>query len=240
MELHPKIDVHNLKLLNTKIILGSFPTWSLTHSDDELIMSEKLSDQIRNGDLPYFYGSSSNKFWNWYQTYVDPSISPENILEIESSLKKNSIGITDVIISCIRKNKSALDKHLTNRKYNHHFFQMPLRGQTLKILCSSKGVMNDMLLNKAFLKTHSNLTIDETSSVSFQNKVLEKINGDSGLIKQPFFRSLTCDTGGNIECFSTPSPGSPYRKLEAFGFHSGNLDDYLNSYLFHVFQWFIK
>src|SRR4051812_8244570 len=105
MEFHPRINVKNPILTNKKIILGSFPTWTLTDSDDELVSTQKLSERAKNGDIPFFYGSATNKFWGWYQLYVDSKISVKNITEIEASLMRNSMGITDVIISCLRKDR---------------------------------------------------------------------------------------------------------------------------------------
>ena len=121
MEQHPRLDLSKLPLSESKIILGSFPTWTLTEPDPERIDGtyEKELERKRNGDMPFFYGSSSNRFWSWYKIHVDENILLESIISIQNSLKKNRIGITDMIISCERKNKSALDKHLINRTYNY-------------------------------------------------------------------------------------------------------------------------
>lgn len=238
MEFHPRINVHSPQVENSRIILGSFPTWSLADSLNEVISAQKKIEKEKNGDIPFFYGSSTNKFWHWYQTYVDDQLSVKNVFEIEKSLSRQSISITDVIISCLRKDKSALDKHLSKRSYNHLFFKYPKKGQKVKILCTSKGVMNEMLLNKEFYEKHPNLLLLEKESIEFQNRILLNTKGDPSLIKQPFYRALKCDNGGTIECFSIPSPGSPYRRLVDFGLNSGNLQEYLHTYLCNVFEWF--
>ncbi|MBK9636719.1 MAG: hypothetical protein IPO63_02480 [Bacteroidetes bacterium] len=240
IELHPRINVENPILTNNKIILGSFPTWTLTDSqppNKKLIILKNI-ERINNGDIPFFYGSSSNQFWIWYQLFIDQNISIKNIAEIERSLMENSISITDVIISCERKEKSSLDKHLTNRTYNHSFFRYPTYGETIKILCTSKGVMNEMLLNNVFLKKHTSLSILDKESIAFQNNVIREIKGNPNNIKNPFYKILQCETGGKIECFSTPSPGSPYRKLIDFGLNTKNSKDFLNRYLSVIFKWF--
>jgi predicted ATP-binding protein involved in virulence len=149
MEHHPRLNQSDLIIRKPKIILGSFPPWSLTEPDFEKFetLTQKEFERINNRDFPFFYGSYVNRFWNWYQKFIDEAISKEDIDSIQKSLKEKSIGITDVIISCTRKDRSALDKHLTNRTYNHQFFKYPKKGETIKILCTSKGVMNEMLLN---------------------------------------------------------------------------------------------
>jgi hypothetical protein len=238
MEFHPRVYITDHPLSNSKIILGSFPTWSLTSSNDEELNALKNSEKIKNGDIQFYYGSSNNRFWTWYQTFFDSKISLGDIDSLKNSLEKNSIGITDTIISCIRKNRSALDKHLTERTYNHVFFQYPTKGQTIKILCSSKGVLNEMLLNNAFFKKHPTLSVNESKSLKLQNERVLDITGDPNLVKKPFFRFIDCDNGGSIECLAIPSPGSPYRKLPDFGLNSRHSDDYLNRYLEQAFTWF--
>ncbi|OFY86322.1 MAG: hypothetical protein A3F72_10975 [Bacteroidetes bacterium RIFCSPLOWO2_12_FULL_35_15] len=236
-EFHPRIDFDSPTLNHSKIILGSFPTWSLTFSNDGKLNALKTIERVKNGDIQFYYGSSNNRFWYWYQTFFDSEIFLENVASIKNSLEKNSIGITDMIFSCNRKDKSALDKHLTERTYNHLFFKYPQKGQTIKILCSSKGVMNEMFLNSAFFNKHPTLSMNESKSFELQNTLLQSINGNPDLVKKPFLRVIECSNGGSIECFATPSPGSPYRKLADFGLKSQNLDDYLNSYLKMVFTW---
>lgn len=238
-EYHPRIHESQKPLTTGRIILGSFPIWSLTESDldDELTLS-KMKRRVQNGDFQFFYGSINNKFWQWYQNYIDDQIKCNSIESISQSIDRNNIGITDVIFSCVRKGTSALDKHLSSRKYNHKFFVYPKKGETLKVLCTSKGVMNDMLLNGVFFKIHNNIIPNEQQSNNLQEKILKSLNRDNNLSK-PIVRVLEVRGGGTIECFSTPSPGSPYRRLIDFGYTNGDTDAYLNKYLKIVFQWFV-
>ncbi len=240
MEIHPRINLSNPVLKQSKIILGSFPTWSLSASQTNEIKLEKENARIENNDIPFFFGSSVNRFWAWYNKYVDNEVSIKNINSLEKSLKSNSIGITDLIFSCHRKDKSSLDKHLTKRTYNHNFFEYPKKEETLKILCTSKGVMNEMLLNKKFFKTHSELQINIKKSDGFQNRFMKKFNGNQNHIKNPFCVSIETETGGIIECTSIPSPGSPFRRLVDFGFDSNDSNQFLDNYLKVVFDWFLK
>ncbi len=237
-EFNPRISISDPVLQQSKIIVGSFPTWSLSNSKKTKINKEKDSARIKNNEMPFFFGSSSNKFWDWYNIYFDGGIIKNDINSIQASLKIKAIGITDLIISCNRKDKSALDKHLTKRIYNHNFFTYPKEGEKLKILCTSKGLMNDILLNGMFFKLHPQLKIDLKESNILQERMIEKINGNSELIKNPFCRSLHNDFGGIIECISIPSPGSPYRRLIDFGCESKDLNSFLDNYLKVVFNWF--
>lgn len=236
MEYNPRLDPKNLLLKENKIILGSFPTWTLTGPDIEKQenLEEKEKVRKKKNDLPFFFGSSNNQFWNWYKEYVDDQVCKQDIQSIQESLKKNQIGITDVIMQCSRKERSSLDKHLTKRTYNHSFFN---KNETIKILCTSKGVMNEMLLNRHFFSKYPNLKVNTAKSEKFQLDILSKINGNIDLVRQPFYNCLESESG-SIECISIPSPGSPYRKLNEFGQESIGLAKYLDSYLSEVFSWF--
>jgi len=240
MEIHPRIDRSNLIIDLPKIILGSFPTWTLTDPDLEKNESfeEKILERNKNGDFPFFYGSSINKFWQWYQVFIDPNISRKNIDSIKKSLLSNSIGITDVIISCSRRNRSALDHHLTKRSYNHDFLKKPKAGEKVKILCTSKGVMNNMLLNNKFFKRNPEIIINSLRSDSYQVQFIKSLKGNEKLLKTPIYRVLEIENGGEIELLCIPSPGSPYRKLPDFGYNANDTNLFLNDYLKSAFKWF--
>ncbi|WP_343604340.1 hypothetical protein [Fluviicola sp.] len=241
MELHPRLDLTDLPLKQQKIILGSFPVWSHTISEPSNITEEidKKKNRLERGDIDFFFGSTKNNFWKWYRSFVDLGIQIGDIDSIKGSLVTNKIGITDLIIQCKRKDKSALDKHLTDRVYNYMFFDYPQKDETIKILCTSKGLMNEMLLTPKFFKIHPTFKIDTTLSESLQKDLLSNLNNcDHSLIKRPFFRKLFCDSGGSLECFAIPSPGSPYRKLTDFGFKGEDNNRFLNEFLSIAFNWF--
>ncbi|WP_316795215.1 hypothetical protein [Pedobacter agri] len=241
MEIHPRIKNPHEKIKLPRIILGSFPTWHLSSPDldKKETFLEKETLRIANKDMSYFFGSSKNKFWDWYGFYVDGSIDKKNEFSLISSLKKNEIGITDVILGCIRTGKSALDQHLRSRIYNHDFFAYPKSGQKLKILCTSKGVMNEMLLNRLFFDKHPSLKMNIRASLAGQERIKKAMNFRTLPIKS-FFCSIEVFDGGTIECFAIPSPGSPFRKLKEFGLTEENNAIFLNEYLKNVFIWFLK
>jgi hypothetical protein len=237
MEYHPRIDVTRFPLHDSKIILGSFPTWPLTNSDEDDKYEKELV-KSKNGDFDFFYGSSSNQFWTWYQRYTDDSIVVNQFASIIPSLRRKNVGITDVIIRCKRKNRSPLDKCLSNRVYNHSFFRRPSKGETIRILCTSKGVMNEMLLNRLFFNKNPDLRLNNLESDKIQKEILRKLVGDYRLVNRPFYQIVETHSGGKIECFALPSPGSPYRRLVDFGKCDKLNDDYLNRYLQQAFDWF--
>ena len=229
-----------LVLSEKKIILGSFPTWTLSDSHNGNIdeNNNKKVEREAKGDFDFYFGSSTNCFWDWYCNFVDSKIDRKDQNSISSSLKMNLIGITDMIISCERKGKSSLDKHLKNRQYNYGFFNYPQVGETIKILCTSKGLMNEMLLSRKFLSIHSELKECYIQSNRLQNEMLNKFKGDKLKIKNPLVRVFYLEKGGLIECVAIPSPGSPYRRLCDFGLNKLSPKEFLNSYLESVFGWF--
>jgi hypothetical protein len=239
MELHPRLDPTNLNLSGDKIILGSFPVWSLTAGKNPAEIALKEQERDRNKDFHFFYGSSNNLFWTWYQRHFDTRIIINDPESIQSSLTKNGVGITDMILSCERKDKSALDKHLTKRVYNHEFLTIPSKGTTTKILCTSKGVLNEMFLHKKIYLKYPNLSINAQESEKKQVKFLKQVKGSFQFIKKPFFRSLEFPSSGTIECLALPSPGSPYRRLIDFGAKKEyDRQEYLSKYLEAAFSWF--
>ncbi|MDX1653506.1 MAG: hypothetical protein R3277_13490 [Brumimicrobium sp.] len=236
MEKHRFISPDKSILTNPRIILGSFPTWTVALPDS----TAKKIKRTQNNDLLFFYGSSRNQLWKWYKNYVDKRVEIDQIDSIKSSLRDNNIGLSDMILSCERKNKSAADSDLTCRVYNDHFFLLPKKGETLKILCTSKGVLNTMLLRPEFFSIHSNIELNQKHSDELQEIWLKEINGDAGLINKPFLRVLQVKNGGVLHCIALPSPGSPYRGLKHFGFYSGDPKKYLDEYLKKAFTLFLK
>jgi hypothetical protein len=240
VEYHPRLNLDDLLIKESKIILGSFPTWSLSDtvniSGD--ILLEKLELRKKSGEIPFFFGSAKNQFWHWYKIFNDPHLDISVVDNIVSSLNYNQIGITDVILSCKRRDKSALDKHLTKREYNQKFFNYPKKGKTVKVLCTSKGILNEMLLNKKFFIYHDTLSVNLTLSNLNQRSFITNIKGDIALIKKPFYSFIEVENGGIIECLAIPSPGSPYRKLIDFGLNTLDVDGYLNSFVKQAFDWF--
>lgn len=242
MERHPRINLNEFPLAEPRVILGSFPTWSLTEADLSKFETEEVKAEVRlaNNDIQFFYGSRTNRFWDWYMKYLDPTINRENVTSIKESLKKHQIGITDMILSCDRKGRSALDKHLTRRSYNRNFLNLTTNQQiTTKILCTSKGVMNEMLFRDVNSYFPSQIVFDTEGAKRMERLIMERIGGILPPVSQPIFKRIIINGKLILECFALPSPGSPYRRLKDFGCNTKQKNvDFLDSYLSFVFNWF--
>ena len=228
-------------LRQPRIILGSFPTWTLTTPDITKGETEelKLKQRKENGDFPFFYGSSRNLFWSWYKEHAAIEIDVKNVGSIRKALKANNIGLTNIISSAKRKGVSSFDYDLTNRMYNYSFLAKP-KGD-IKILCTSKAVLNEMLLKKGFFAAnkHLELVYDKDKESAFQEEFINRIGG-AGPIKKPIYRCLVLKKGYRIKCLAIPSPGSPFRGLAYFGHKKGTpTKAFLKSYLREAFGWFL-
>lgn len=235
-EVHPRLNIEHLTIISSRIIIGSFPPLANVNIIDgsKLVLNELKYDNA----IPFFFGSKKNQFWNWYKIFFDASIDSNDVQSIKKSLNSNLLGITDLILSCERKGNSGLDKNLFNKVYNHNFFNYPSAGMKLKLLCTSKGLMNDMLLNNAFFFLHPLLKINSQKSQIFQESFLRSINAEITILKNPICIVIEVEMGGIIECLCLPSPGSPFRKLSDFGLNNESTKAYLDSYLKGAFSWF--
>jgi hypothetical protein len=232
-ESHPYLDEGNINGA-TKLILGSFPVYACTDPDN----AEKL--QIRNieGTVRFFYGSCRSRFWGLYHRYIDTDvIVPVNKELAINSLTKNNIAISDTIKSCERKGTSALDSDLRNIEYNTKMIQEMLKSGVSKILCTSKGVLDD--LNKRMLLPLIGIKFDEQLTKQFESEILQSINGSSKVIKKPFCMVYSYN-GEKIYAIAIPSPGSPQRQAHNFGCTSDKKLEYANNYFKIAFNWLKK
>jgi hypothetical protein len=237
MEINDRI-LTDHKISTPRIVLGSFPTWSIAKSSSGLDSGEREKQRIKNGDFNFFFGSSVNKFWDWYRKYIDEKIIVDDISSIKNSLDEKSIFITDIIKSCERKGKSSLDRDLKARVYNYDFFNYPNEEEKLKLLCTSKGILDKMLMTKHFFKLHPKITLDQKLTNSLMDSIVDRF--DFIPTKKPIniAKVLRLENGGVIECLSIPSPGSPYRNLEKFGLTNKDSKEFLHTYLNLSFKWF--
>jgi G:T/U-mismatch repair DNA glycosylase len=234
LEQHPYLQDGEIQY-KEKLILGSFPVYACTNPDT----NEKRQIRADNGTIRFFYGSSRSSFWYLYSLLVDNQITlPPDPNVILKSLKKKGISITDTILSCERIDYSALDKDLRRKKYNISGIQDLITNGVTKIICTSKGVLDD-LQSKILCKRanpFSSLSIEE--SQQFHNYFIDQLGGNRKI-------NLICRVFivGNkrIYALALPSPGSPKRKLENFGFLEVNLsrEEYAQKYFNNAFKWFL-
>jgi len=111
------------------LILGSFPG--------------KESTQNRRED-DWFYGANRNQFWKIIELVYDQKL--ENKSQKQSLFTKARIAITDIIVSCERKDNSNSDKNLINKQYNREEIYRILKENSIKkILCTSLWVQKEFM-----------------------------------------------------------------------------------------------
>jgi hypothetical protein len=215
----------------SRLILGSFPVYSITLPDN----AEKQKIRKSDGTVQFFYGSCKSSFWGLYHLYIDRDlqipIKPELAIE---SLKKNVISISDIISECERNGKSALDKDLKKRTYNIEMINKYLDSGVTKILCTSKGVM-EMFHEKVANKSKE-FNFQESESSKWQAEIIIKLNGNAKQIKKLICRQYIYK-GKTVRLISIPSPGSPQRQLKQFGFQGDDWRVYADKYFEFTFNW---
>lgn len=214
----------------TKLILGSFPVYACTHAEP----NQEFDDE---GNLMFFYGSQYNDFWNYFSNHIDREVSRlGGKRKIVASLERHKIAISDIILSCKRKEKSASDSDLLSREYNYKILGEFLDSGVTKILCTSKGVLG--MLEHVIAKQYFNGRIQLLpQSIDLpQVKILDEIKGALPPNAKPISLAFLY-SNKRIEVVAIPSPGSAHRALRFFG-KENNAEQYLENYLKVTFHWF--
>jgi G:T/U-mismatch repair DNA glycosylase len=229
-ETHPFLDLGKIPNA-TKLILGSFPVYCITYPDSD----EKNRIRKSDGTVQFFYGSCRSSFWGLYHLHIDNGLRiPITLEDALSSLVKNKIAISDIIMECERNGKSALDKDLKKRIYNIEMINEYLDSGVTKILCTSKGVME--LFHEKILRKSKNIVFQESESKKWQTQIISKLKGDESEIKKLICRQYLFN-GKTMRLLSIPSPGSPQRQLKQFGFMGDDWRTYADKYFEFSFKW---
>jgi hypothetical protein len=230
IETHPFLKLGKIPNAS-RLILGSFPVYSITLPDNE----EKQKIRKSDGTVQFYYGSCKSRFWSLYHLYIDSGlhipITPEEAL---SSLFKNQIAISDIIIECERKGTSALDSDLLKRVYNIEMMNEYLNSGVTKILCTSKGVLE--MFHDQVVKKSKTIIYQESESRKWQYQIVTELKGDETQIKKLICKQYLFK-GKTIRLISIPSPGSPQRKLKQFGFAGSSWREYADKYFEFTFNW---
>jgi G:T/U-mismatch repair DNA glycosylase len=229
-ETHPFLELGKVPNA-TKLILGSFPVYSITLPENE----EKQKIRKSDGTVQFFYGSCRSSFWGLYHLNIDNKlhipITPEDVIK---SLTENKISISDIIFQCNRNERSAADKDLKKRIYNIQMMNEYLDSGITKILCTSKGVME--MFHDQIAKKSEEFVYQEDESYKWQTEVMSNLKGSEIQIKK-----LICSQyvykGKTIRLLSIPSPGSPQRQLKQFGFTGDDWREYADKYFEFSFKW---
>lgn len=215
----------------TKLILGSFPVYSITLPDSE----EKNRIRKSDGSIQFFYGSCHSSFWGLYHLNIDNKlhipITPKDAIK---SLTENKISISDIIFQCNRNGRSASDSDLTKRVYNVKMIKEFLNNGITKILCTSKVVMD--MFHDQIAKKSEEFVFQEDESYKWQTEVMSKMKGSELQIKKLICRQYVYK-GNTIRLISIPSPGSPQRQLKQFGFTGDDWREYADKYFAFSFKW---
>lgn len=169
----------NMKIL----IIGSFPI-SL-YTQESLYYSLNEEERLN----AWYYSSKKNEFWKIIADVFEvenKEIFLKNKEEKINLFEKNSIGITDIILSCKRKNAlSSEDKNLIIKKYNTNIIPILEKSNDLKnIIFTSKfseKCFYKMLKNENFnfeiknIKTPKIKTLNKTilNSLKIKNIIIE-------------------------------------------------------------------
>jgi hypothetical protein len=232
-ETHPFLSLGKIPNAS-KLILGSFPIYSITLPENE----EKERIRKSNGIIQFFYGSYRNSFWDLYRSNIDNNIqnpiSPQNAI---NSLTKNKIAISDMIYKSFRKGRSASDSDLIDREYSIDLINQFLNNGITKILCTSKGVLE--MFHNQVVKKNNHIVFQESETKEWQNKIILDINGNALHIKKIICKQYTYKDK-IIRLLSMPSPGSPYRQIKHFGYYDGDRKNYTEKYFNYAFKWLIN
>ncbi len=217
----------------TKLILGSFPVYECTDPDTYL----KQQNRKREGTIRFFYGSIDSGLWGLYHNHIDNAIVlPPDPTVILESITQRQIAIADTIVSCERHNYSSEDSKLIKRSYNRQGIQTLIENGVTKIICTSKGVLND--LEKQII-CYSNNTLgqlDIEASANFQADFVRQLGGHNNQITNSIVKVFSVDNV-QVTALAIPSPGSPQRQLAQFGFDGLDWRTYADNYFSNAFRW---
>lgn len=111
------------------LILGSFPG--------------KESTQLKR-DNDWFYGASRNQFWRILEIIFGRDLSRKE--DKQQLFNENKIAITDIVLSCVRRDNKNSDDNLIDKEYNQKAIkEIIAANQVGKILFTSKGVQKEFL-----------------------------------------------------------------------------------------------
>ena len=234
-EAHQFID-RGENLPGQRMVIGTFPVHSLTFPQTE----DKKTTAREKNDVPIFYGSHRNKFWEWYSLYVDQLVEINDSESIWSSLRQKQIAISDVILEISGRNgKLASDSGLKGKILNQKLIKRIENPVVTKILCTSKSLGLDSL-NK--ILTTNGFKISNQLSHELHNEFLSAIPNAKLNISNLVTR-VYAKEGHELSVLCIPSPGgNSYRTLYTFGYDKKVHDnrDYIEHYIMNAFHWFMN
>ena len=116
-----------------KIIIGNFPIGKFTNPDRQ--------HEQKEHEFDFYYGGAKNRLWNLIGHCFDLELHhPE---AIKKFLTRHHIAIADILLSCRRKNGSALDSNLYDKKYNNKLKHIIENNQFTELIFTSRHVYQE-------------------------------------------------------------------------------------------------
>ncbi|MBZ5857570.1 uracil-DNA glycosylase family protein [Flavihumibacter profundi] len=231
LELHPFLDSGE-SITGHRMIVGTFPVYSITLPET----NHKQALVKSRGDMPFFYGSRSNNWWDWYKEYIDSGVETRMAESLLSSLKRNGIAISDVISSCKRIDESFMDNRLRDITWNTNLSKRIERGIE-RILCTGKSDQGAMGWLRKRILMPNGFSFEYDRSKELHNQILQEIPGSNRNIN--LIANVLVKNGKSVEIIALPSPGSPERRVNDFGRVEHLTTEYLRKYLSVSFNWFM-
>ena len=132
----------------TKLIVGTIPPYRFCHN----------GQLLKKNDVRFYYGANKNHFWKLIEEISHKKFTFENtesaIEERKYFLKERRIGITDIVQSCIHKDKKSDDRSLKKiqpKKLDKLLQEYP---NIDTLICTStyvKQLLNTFFANRKYL-----------------------------------------------------------------------------------------
>ncbi|MBC7711849.1 MAG: hypothetical protein H7177_00820 [Rhizobacter sp.] len=116
-----------------KIIIGNFPIGKFTNP--------QRHHEKKENEIEFYYGGVTNKLWRLIGECFNLKL--DSVRSIKSFLTEHHIAIADILLSCRRKNGSALDSALYDKTYNHELEKIIRKKNFSELIFTSKHVYQE-------------------------------------------------------------------------------------------------
>lgn len=116
-----------------RIIIGNFPIGKFSNP--------KRSHERKESEMDFYYGGSANRLWHLIGTCFNEDLTSKE--KITKFLRKNEIGMADIILSCRRIKGSALDSALYDKTYNIQIRDILRKRKIEELIFTSKHVYQE-------------------------------------------------------------------------------------------------
>ena len=146
------------------LLVGTFPGKQYSQLSQEEVWADLLA---------WSY-AGKNQFWRIMEKIYNISLPDRRAKQLLFS--ELEIGLTDLIVSCSRKDNTNLDSNLTNITWNKAAFETFFQEKNnLTVFCTGKGVAD--ILKKWFPEHHDKIvSLPSPSPIYASMKLEEKIS----------------------------------------------------------------